>query len=229
MFESLGRVFEMTEFLTAYSIKEVSEMIDVAVGTLRQWESDFKGVIEIPRDSKGARYYTQFEIETLKHIKAMREKKLSKDVIRDLLEKKNEAGGIETALAPQPTPQQMSQSEAVQTLQEIKSMMSGFEEFKSELKKELRSEIRNEVKQEVLEEVRREIASSSEGHQKLLQSGAESTSEQIEGVSKTLAEMEKRYENEVKRRDQMVMENMKLMQEIKENQNKGFFKKLLGK
>lgn len=208
-------------------IKEVSEIIAVPVGTLRQWESDFKGVIEIPRDSKGARYYTDFEIETLKHIKTMRDKKLSKDIIKELFEKKGKIdGGSNVSLVTQPLVPQMKQSEVVQTLHSIKEMMAGFEELKGSLIKELKEEIRQEIRKEVIEEVRKEIASSSEGQQKLLQESTSATAEQFEGVSKSLKEMEMRYESEIKRRDEVLMENMRLLQDIKSEQKKGFWRKL---
>lgn len=205
----------MSGFLKAYMIKEISKMIGVPVGTIRQWEKDFKGIVEIPRDSKGARYYTNFEIETLKHIKTMRDKKLSKDVIRELLEKKNKVEGVDaTLLVPQPYVPQMKQSEAVETLQSIKEILAGFEEFKGSLIKELR------------EEVRKEIASSSEGQQELLQENTLATSEQLESVSEALREMEKCYESEMKRRDEVLMENIRLLQDIKSEQKKGFWGKL---
>lgn len=217
----------MSEFLKAYMIKEVSGMIEVPIGTLRQWENDFKGVIEIPRDSKGARYYTDFEIETLKHIKTMRDKKLSKDVIKELLEKRGKINGdSDISLVPQPPVPQMKQSEAVETLHSIKEMMAGFEELKSSLIKELKEEIRQEVRKDVIEKVRKEIASSSEGQQKLLQESTLATSEQFEVVSEALKEMEKRYENEIKRRDKILMENIRLLQDIKSEQKKGFWGKL---
>ncbi|WP_100408490.1 MerR family transcriptional regulator [Bacillus solitudinis] len=220
----------MNEFLEAYMIKEVSEMIGVPVGTLRQWESDFKGIIEIPRDSKGARYYTDFEIETLKHIKIMRDRKLSKDVIRELLEKKGKVKGVDSiSLIPQPYVPQMKQSEAVETLQSIKEMMSGFEEFKGSLIKELREEIRQEVRKDIIEEVCKEIASSSEDQKELIQKNTLATSEQLEDVSGALREMEKRYESEMKRRDEVLMENMRLLQEMKKEQKKGLLGRLFGK
>ncbi|MEW9500697.1 MerR family transcriptional regulator [Jeotgalibacillus marinus] len=52
-------------------MKEASKMIGVPVGTMRQWEADLE--LTIPRDEIG-RYYTDFEVETFNHIKAMRKK-----------------------------------------------------------------------------------------------------------------------------------------------------------
>lgn len=216
----------MSEFLKAYMIKEVSDMIQVPVGTLRQWESDFIGVIDIPRDSKGARYYTDFEIETLKRIKTMREKKLSKEVIRELLEQRNkEVDNEGMPLMPQPSVPQMKQSEAVETLQSIKEMLNGFEDFKSALIEEIKAEIR----QEVVNEVKREITINSEGQQKLIEEKSTAASEQLEGVTEALKKMETNYENEVKRRDEMILENMKLLREIKEEKQKSLWGKMFGK
>jgi DNA-binding transcriptional MerR regulator len=221
----------MSDFMKAYSIKEVSSMIDIPEGTLRQWEKDFAQLLVIPRDKQNARYYTDFEIETLKHIKAMRAKNLSKDMIRELLQKRAETGS-DTAPIIEPSVSKMSQNEAIETLRNIQSTFESFEDFKLAMKEELVSELRNEIRQEVknelISEVRKEIASSSEQHQKLLETGKEQTSEQIGILSESLEKMENNYQSEIKRRDDMLMENMRLLRELKEEQNKGFFKKLFG-
>jgi DNA-binding transcriptional MerR regulator len=221
----------MSEFMKAYTIKEVSSMITVPEGTLRQWEKDFEGILVIPRDKQNARYYTDFEIETLKHIKAMRTKNLSKDMIRELLQKRSQTDDASSSVL-EPSVPQMSQNEAVETLRNIQSTFENFEEFKlamkQELVAELRNEIRQEIKNELISEVRKEIASSSEQQQKLLETGKEQTSEQIGILSEALEKMENNYQSEIKRRDEMLMENMRLLRELKEEQNKGFFKKLFG-
>jgi DNA-binding transcriptional MerR regulator len=217
----------MSDFMKAYSIKEVSSMIDIPEGTLRQWEKDFAQSLAIPRDKQNARYYTDFEIETLTHIKAMRTKNLSKDMIRDLLQKRSET---ETDTAPpiEPSVPKMSQNEAIETLRNIQSAFESLEEFKLSMKQELVSEIRQEIKNELISEVRKEIASSSEQQQNLLETGKNQTSEQIGILSEALEKMENNYQSEIKRRDEMLMENMRLLRELKEEQNKGFFKKLFG-
>lgn len=211
--------------MKAYMIKEVSEKLRVPIGTLRQWEVDFKGIIEIPRDSKGARYYTDFEIEILNHIKTMRGKKLSKDVIKELLQKKNEVENENSLIIPTSSIPQMKQSEAIGTLKSIKKMLTGFEELKGELVKELREGLREEI----IREVKEEIASSSDNQQKLIQESNLVTSEQLEGVSNALREVQNDYENEIKRRDEVLIENLRLLQEIKSEKKKGFLEKLFGK
>lgn len=82
------------QILRAYSIKEVSKMINTPTGTIRQWEKDLDGLLVIPRTQQGARYYTDQEINILKKIKEMRNQNISKGMIRNLLEKhlKDEAG-----------------------------------------------------------------------------------------------------------------------------------------
>ncbi|WP_240378138.1 MerR family transcriptional regulator [Bacillus piscicola] len=226
----------MDEFLKAYSIKEVSKQTGVPMGTIRQWETDFEGILTIQRDDKGARIYTDFEIETIKHIKTMRDKNLSKKVIRDLLQQKKESDNSSDYVPiPQPSVPKMNQSEAVKTLNELKDIMVNFDDFKESLKKELREEIRNEVKNEVVEEVRRELASASESQQKLVERGSKHTSEQLESISEALEKMEDKQEEEIGRRDKILMENMRLikelkeLKELKEEKSKGFFSKLFGK
>lgn len=70
----------------AYSIKDVSKKINVPTGTIRQWEKDFTGLLHIPRSKQGARFYTDMEMALLKKIKEMRDKNISREMIRTLLE-----------------------------------------------------------------------------------------------------------------------------------------------
>ncbi len=73
------------QFMQAYSISQVSEKLDTHPNTIRQWEKSLEGVLNIPRDEKGARYYTDFEIDALRRVKALREKGVSFDIIREVL------------------------------------------------------------------------------------------------------------------------------------------------
>ena len=75
------------QIVRAYSIKEVSQKLNIPTGTIRQWEKDLSGILDIPRTQQGARYYTDHEIKTLAKIKEMREQNVSKGMIRSLLEK----------------------------------------------------------------------------------------------------------------------------------------------
>lgn len=50
---------------TYYSIKEVSEMLDIPDSTLRYWEKEFKQ-ISPKKNAKGIRHYTQADIEQIK-------------------------------------------------------------------------------------------------------------------------------------------------------------------
>lgn len=204
--------------MKAYMIKEVSQKLGVPVGTLRQWEVDFKDIIEVPRDSKGARCYTDFEIEVFSHIKTMRDKKLSKNIIKELLLKKNERDSENSSTVPPLLIDQMKQSDTVKTLKNINQML--FENFKREL--------REEIHEGIIQEVQKEIASSSDNQHKLIQEGILVTSEQFEGISKALKEMKNRYEREIKRRDEVLVENIRLLQEIKSKKKKGFLEKLFG-
>ena len=48
-----------------YSIKEVSEMLDIPDSTLRYWEKEFKE-ISPKKNAKGIRHYTMQDIEQIK-------------------------------------------------------------------------------------------------------------------------------------------------------------------
>jgi DNA-binding transcriptional MerR regulator len=104
------------EFMKAYTINEVSKIIDIPAGTIRQWEKTVEGILNIPRDDKGSRYYTDFEINTLNNIKAMRDKGLSFEVIKDVLNHSEANLNV-----PIPSVPVMSQSEAIQTIQNLQT------------------------------------------------------------------------------------------------------------
>lgn len=215
----------------AYSIKEVSQKIKVPITTLRQWESDFEGFLIIPRNEQGARFYTEPEIETLKNIKGWRAEKYSKDQIREHLLRKKEAEPKDKPnFLPQSLPQ-LKQSEVVEALRNIQNfpqemeatLASALEKMREEIKVEVRNEIRNEVKNEVIEEVRKELSKSSEHQQKLLESGNDRTSEQIETLSELIKEMKELQQSTAE-------ENIppKDAEEKATPEKKGFFKRWLG-
>lgn len=221
----------MEGFMMSYSIKKVSEMIGVPEGTLRQWETDFKGLLVIPRNENGSRYYTDLEIETLNHIKTMREKNISKEMIKELLTHKNSTETTDNSHALQPTLPQLKQSEVVEALRNIQTfpkemeliLTSVLEKMREEIKMEVRNEIRNEVKNEVIEEVRKELSKSSEHQQKLLEGGNDRTSEQIETLSELIKEMKELQQSTAK---EIVLP--KDAEEKVAPEKKGFFKRWLG-
>ncbi|MED4229180.1 MerR family transcriptional regulator [Neobacillus cucumis] len=73
--------------MKTYTLKEVSKKINVSPGTLRKWEQDFEDLLDIPRTKQGARIYTDLEIELLLEIKQMADKKVSKEAIRQEIQK----------------------------------------------------------------------------------------------------------------------------------------------
>ena len=100
--------------------------------------------------------------------------------------------------------------------------MESFPEIKEALISELRDNIKHEIKNEITTAVRKEIASS-------LEANSNNASEQFKAFSESLNSMEVNYKNEIERRDKLLMENMRLMKELKEQKKKGFFKRLFDK
>lgn len=231
------------QFMKAYSIKEVQNITKVPSSTIRQWEKDLEGVFHVPRDENRNRYYTDFEIDMIKKIKQMRDKNLSIAMIKDLMKKHSET--LEDDSQPtivQPSIPQMSQNEAISTLKEIQVALKSFEKFKEQIK----TEIRNEVRNEILTEVTKQIAATSilsQEQVKTITSSISNTSEEVVKLSKAFEEETKRaekdrraLENEMKKaeeerqliadRDRLLVENMRVLKEIREEQNKSWWKKL---
>lgn len=217
----------MEEFVKAYSIKEASEKLGVAEGTLRQWEADLAGVLYIAR-YKGSRVYTDFDIETLNRIKEMRKKNISKKMIREGLEKEKKHLGTEVSKSFLPAIPHLSQSEAIDSLQRIQKLPEEMEVMMttilSNVKEELKKEIREEVRNEVIEEVRKELSNSSKNQQELLESGNDRTAIQIESLAKLIKEMKELQENATKK-DFSSIENSREVDSPKQSFFKRLFKK----
>lgn len=221
----------MDTFNTVYSIREAADKVDAPQGTIRQWETDFEGTLAIPRDFQNARYYTDSEIEKLLHIKTMREKNISKPVIKDLLETWDELRAEKMA--------QPDQTESAEVLQSIQNVLHTLPEVREAIVSEIRQEIRDELKREVTEDIYKATASN-------LREESAYISEQINELSKAykadmlrqrtmLSEqfqgLSEAYKAEVTRRDEALMENINLMNELKalkDEKKKPFYKKLLG-
>lgn len=155
----------------AYSINEVSKMINIPSGTIRQWEKDLKGLLEVPRTQQGARYYTNTEINILKKIKEMRDKNVSKGIIRSLLEQylqgsqDSEPTSESLAMAPQaikPTANPPASNELQAS--NMEAFYEAMEAFKSDLLKEIKTEIKNEISRGnhvLADEIKGEVSHSS--------------------------------------------------------------------
>ncbi|QED47960.1 MerR family transcriptional regulator [Cytobacillus dafuensis] len=149
-----------SHFVKAYTIKEVSKILNVPPGTLRQWEKDLEGLLTIPRSKQGARFYTDDEIKLLDTIKQMRDKNLSKDMIRELLQRNlvSDTDSVPhiTSLSPISNDIQ-TESEKDQAALFLLAM----DTFKEQLINDVRNEIRTGIRKDVLEEVKKEVSKGS--------------------------------------------------------------------
>lgn len=157
------------QIVRAYSINEVSQKLNIPAGTIRQWEKDLNGLLNIPRTQQGARYYTDHEIMTLAKVKEMREQNVSKGMIRTLLAKYLNNGSepnsesLELAIHPaQALSNEASKEIQTSNLDEFNAAIALFkqdllQEFKNELslsKKELMDDIKNEFSTSSLQTVK---------------------------------------------------------------------------
>lgn len=151
-----------TQYMKAYTIKEVSKMLNVPPGTLRQWEKDLNGLLLIPRSKQGARFYTDHEIALLDKVKQMRDKNLSKEMIRELMQKhmeyapETDSSSNENALAA--VEQETAIHKEPDSVMDAEQFMALMENFKDSLLTDIRNEIRGGVRKEVLDEVKKRLA-----------------------------------------------------------------------
>lgn len=163
------------QVMKAYTIQEVSKMISVPPGTIRQWERDLNGLLIIPRTRQGSRFFTETEITLLEKVKQMREKNLGKDMIRELIqqhfrqmsEEASESLGTQVKVVKEMKPAPVNQAVPVSTNPpapmafDAESFFSAMDAYKQEFLAGVREEIRTAVKKEIIEEVKKEVSKSS--------------------------------------------------------------------
>lgn len=183
-----------SQFVRSYTIKEVSKMVNVPPGTLRQWEKDLLGLLTIPRTKQGARFYTENEIELLGKIKHMRDKNLSKDMIRELFQKHldvNSEAGSEPFEASIALVQQKNEEASTPPLQgnaqNLDNFFEAMEVYKQNLLRDVKEEIRNGIRKEVLEDVKKEISKGSLHTVRSLSDSIYKSSEKTKGEIKELS------------------------------------------
>lgn len=149
-----------SQFVKAYTIKEVSKMINIPPGTLRQWEKDLEGILIIPRSKQGARFYTDHEIQLLEKIKQMRNKNLSKEMIKELFQKhvysEPPSETVEASLAPV-----VNEASPAGEQNEMEMFYEAMNMFRHQLIEDMRSEIKISIRKEIIDEVKKEIAKGS--------------------------------------------------------------------
>ncbi|WP_199880653.1 MerR family transcriptional regulator [Bacillus massiliglaciei] len=189
--------------MRAYSIKEVSKKLNIPNGTIRQWEKDLQGLIHIPRSKQGARFYTDHEISLLQKIKEMREKKISKEMIRSLLEKhirsvteepKTSAPTVKETNVPavQEDKQETSIQQSVQGLPEL------MDTYKENLVNEIRLALHNE-RTKMVDELKEAIT--------------EGNIQTIQGMSKSIARSNDRRKADVMHLSDLISKNSELTAE----------------
>lgn len=143
-----------------YSVKEVSKIIHISANTIKQWEKDFSGFLEIPRSKQGARLYTNSEMNQLIEIKAFFQNQLSSEEIRNILQEKLHSQSDpllknSNTVLEKDTPSQTPNEIAVSSTE---NFFAALEQYKQTFLSEIKNEIKMVVRTEVIEEVKKEIS-----------------------------------------------------------------------
>lgn len=148
--------------MKTFTLKEVSKKINVTPANLRQWEKELNEFLVIPRTKQGARIYTESEINLLLDVKQMFTQKLTKDAIRQLLQKKMKTDGDEISETPDKALAIVS--DAVTTMpndetigKNTSQFFNAMDTYKETFLNEVKEEIRSVLRQEVVDEVKKEI------------------------------------------------------------------------
>ncbi|WP_209122681.1 MerR family transcriptional regulator [Alkalihalobacillus sp. BA299] len=139
--------------INKYSTKEVSKLLKIPVGNLRKWERTFDGLLYVQRTKTGARLYTDYEIDTLKKIKLLKDKNIKDDDVKYILETKIEVEvddyNEEVADVEEDYKYETILSLQQETVESVEKLTSSIFTFKDEMIQETKEEIKNEVKKEI--------------------------------------------------------------------------------
>ncbi len=139
-----------------YTIKDISRQLKIPVGSLKKWEKVFVDFFEVHRTKSGSRIYRDRELKVIKKIKLMKDKNLSDDLIKFILDTDNGANNEVPEQVASEYDLKYSEIVALQneTVQAVQNISDSFEQLKDEFKqetKEVNEELKTAVKKEINE------------------------------------------------------------------------------
>ena len=153
-----------TQSLKTYTVKEAAKILNVSPGTLRQWEKELNGLFVVPRSKQGARFYTDDEISLLETVKQMRDKNLSKDMIRALLEEKfqlkkeaaqkNVDNPTLIKVNTEPSPKQVDKHD-------LEKFIQSMDLLKNQLVNDIKNEVLTSIRKNLIDDLKMEISKGS--------------------------------------------------------------------
>jgi len=149
--------------LKAYTMKEVSKKINIPPRTIRQWEKDLIGLLEIPRTKQGARIYTETELNLLLELKQLYAQKVNKEEIRACFGEKLKPQNEDLDIEPETFLELVSETTSTISTHETETtnadlFFEAMDTYKQTFLNDVKEEIRSVVRKEVLDEVKKEIS-----------------------------------------------------------------------
>lgn len=149
--------------MKAYTMKEVSKKINIPPRTIRQWEKDLIGLLEIPRTKQGARIYTETELNLLLELKQLYAQKVNKEEIRACFGEKLKPQNEDLDIEPETFLELVSETTSTISTHETETtnadlFFEAMDTYKQTFLNDVKEEIRSVVRKEVLDEVKKEIS-----------------------------------------------------------------------
>ena len=196
-FKPKGR-YKMNNYTEIFTTQEASERIGIGKTTITRWEKDY--AIDVPRDKSGARLYTEAELDIFLDIKKMREQDLTKAEIRSSLFDK-----ITKNNANQKSSEEIRELEITEKFQEIKRLFHIYPELIDLVAPEIKSHLDQHPVTDgtSLEAIKETVATAIQ-----------------EGINKELSTISNLYKTEVNRRDELMIEIIRLKKRVKSLESK---------
>lgn len=188
----------------ALTMKEVSKMIHVPLGTIKQWEKEFGDFLLIPRTKGGARLFSEKEMDILFKIKQYRqENKKIAEIKSNLQSQTNPPQTIVensfTIIEKEISSPKLTEESSLNP----EKVFLAMETYKQNVIEEVKEEIRKVVRKEIIEDVKKEISKGTYQTVKSLSNSiykaTEKTIDEIHELTKTTADAHENTINSIEK------------------------------
>jgi len=185
------------------TISFVSSKLGTAASVIKKWEEEFALFLEVPRNEKNARTYTNADIETLKKIKNMKEKNVDNKTIHKLLTLQGLEHKLNTSTNSENVSGKIHQYSSELTADMIGSLnkllaFAESEEVKDLLSIESKlSEIEKNIVQQVKTAIHEEVAAASEAQVEINAIEFGNLSERLTDIKETTVIERELLQNEI--------------------------------
>lgn len=167
-----------------YMISDASKMLNVESHVLRYWEEELE--INIPRNEMGHRYYTDFHVNLLRHVRDLKKQGYGLRAIKMMISDPNEERRVPEITA-----------ESVSTPEVVNSKMEQFQEIMTRIVSNALKESTTDLKRDLSEDVSQSVL---KGVNYIMRVQDEKEEERFRKLDEVLRSKQKPNKKEIKKK-----------------------------